>query len=201
MEMETPETGLNTYVRGREGGLFLPEESATRAELAVMLARLSPDYDPETAYPSQAKDVEGTAWYANYVNFAAEKGFVSGYEDGTFRPNRYITRGEFSAMLCRYLQLPPRSAGGFTDLEGCWAEGYINALQRAGVVPGFGDSAFRPNGLLTRAEAVTMINRAVGLVYSPGGGYAVSFADVSAAHWAYQSIMAAANTDVSLILK
>lgn len=191
----------NTYVQGNVDGAFRPGENATRCELAAMLARLTNGFDPEKEYAGEAPDVPDGAWYSNFVRFCIEKGYVGGYEDGTFRPGSNITRGEFAVMLGRYLQLEERAVGGFTDISGHWAAGYINALQKAGVVNGYGDGTFHPGDLLTRAEAVSMINRAVGLIYDSSVRYHVRFTDVPPKHWAYPAIMAAANTDISLILK
>lgn len=191
----------NTYVQGNAEGEFRPEESATRAELAAMLARLTPGFDLEKTYAGKAPDVPDGAWYTNFVRFCMENGYAGGYEDGTFRPDGRITRGEFAVMLGRYLQLDERAVGGFTDISGHWAAGYINALQKAGVVNGYGDGTFHPKEILTRAEAVSMINRAVGLIYDSSVRYYVSFSDVPQKHWAYRAVMAAANTDISVILK
>ena len=191
----------NTYIKGDKDGIFQPDNPATRGELAAMLARLTAEFDPEIRYVGPAPDVPEERWYSNYVRFCVEKGYMGGYGDGTFRPENNITRGEFATMLARYLQLEERAVGGFTDISDHWAAGYINALQKAGVVNGYGDGTFRPSWLLTRAEAVSMINRAVGLIYDHSARYWVSFADVPQQHWAYQAIMAAANTDISVILK
>ncbi len=191
----------NTYIKGDVDGKFLPSANATRAQLAVMLARLTAEFDSEMIYECRMPDVPADQWYSNYVNFCVKKGYIHGYEDGTFRPNGDITRGEFAAMLGRYLQLEQREEGGFTDISGHWAAGYINALQKAGVINGYGDGTFQPNGLLTRAEAVSMINRGIGLVYNVGVNYGVRFSDVTEEHWAYEAIIAAANTDIPEILK
>lgn len=85
--------------------------------------------------------------------------YIVGYEDGTIRPNGHITRAEFAAMAARFDTEAKPVDTPFTDLTGCWAADEIAEAYGKGWVNGYGDNTFRPNGPITRAEAVTLINR------------------------------------------
>src|SRR5699024_5393172 len=83
----------------------------------------------------------------------------AGYEDGTVRPNGNITRAEFATIAARFLSDVYGGTSMFTDITGHWAEDYINRAAAAGWINGYADGTFRPNAYITRAEAVTLINR------------------------------------------
>lgn len=85
--------------------------------------------------------------------------YIVGYEDGTIRPNATVTRAEFAAMAARFDTEAKPVDTPFTDLTGCWAADEIAKAYGKGWVNGYGDNTFRPNGPITRAEAVTLINR------------------------------------------
>lgn len=190
----------NTYISGYPDGTFRPDASVTRAEIASMLARLSKDFDAKASYTGTATDVAANAWYASFVNFGMQKGIIRGHEDGTFRPDANITRGEFAAMLARYMGLTNGGSKQFSDTADHWASASIAALADAGIVTGYNDGSFQPNASLTRAEAVQMINTAL-KVSTTGVTYDVVPTDVSSAHWAYTQILTAMNTDIKDIVK
>lgn len=186
-----------TYIQGMDKNHFQPAGNATRGQLATMLARLSKDYDASKTYTGKAPDVENGKWYTNTVNFAINQGIMNGFEDGMFRPTENIRRGEFAAMLARYLGLNTSSKAHFADVTDHWAAGYINALADAGIVDGFEDGTFKAQNLLTRAEAVKMINLAVEMKYDEKADYDNSFVDVAEGAWYYEYVMPAANLDVT----
>lgn len=186
-----------TYIQGMDKNHFQPAGNATRGQLATMLARLSKDYDASKTYTGKAPDVENGKWYTNTVNFAINQGIMNGFEDGMFRPTENIRRGEFAAMLARYLGLNTSSKAHFADVTDHWAAGYINALADAGIVDGFEDGTFKAQNLLTRAEAVKMINLAVEMKYDEKADYDNSFVDVAKGAWYYEFVMPAANLDVT----
>lgn len=186
-----------TYIQGMDKNHFQPAGNATRGQLATMLARLSKDYDASKTYTGKAPDVENGKWYSNAVNFAINQGIMNGFEDGMFRPTENIRRGEFAAMLARYLGLNTSSKAHFADVTDHWAAGYINALADAGIVDGFEDGTFKAQNLLTRAEAVKMINLAVEMKYDEKADYDNSFVDVAKGAWYYEFVMPAANLDVT----
>ena len=188
---------VNRYIEGVSDTSFAPNANATRGQLAAMLARLSKGFDKNASYTSNAPDVAANAWYTDFVNFAIQEGIMNGYEDGTFRPTANITRGEFAAMLARYVGLSEIEGDRFGDMIGNWANGYVNALAQAGIVDGFEDGTFKGNDLLTRAQAVKMINIAINMKYDASANYAYRFDDVASSAWYYSYVMPAANLDVA----
>lgn len=152
----------NAYVYGYPDGTVRPEGRVTRAEVAGMIYRLLNkdvrDYY-RTSYNS-FKDVARSAWYNEAVSTLAYMGVIDGYSDGTFRPDNEITRAEFAAILASF-DGDSRSWGveDFKDVSGHWAQGSISIVYNDGWVDGYADGTFRPDAKLTRAEAVTMLNR------------------------------------------
>ena len=146
-----------SYIKGYGNNIFAPNRTITRAEVAMIFARLS--INQSTAGAPQFKDVKAGDWYKTAVDIMARQGVIKGYEDGTFRPNQPITRREFAAIAARYAgnidawktfrDVPP------TD----WAYTLINRVAGAGWINGYEDGTFRPNNNITRAEVVAIVNR------------------------------------------
>ena len=146
-----------SYIKGYGDNTFGPNRTITRAEVAMIFARLSINQSVSGA--PQFKDVKAGDWYKTAVDIVARQGVVKGYEDGTFRPNQPITRREFAAIAARY-------AGNidtwrtFRDVPSTdWAYTLINRVGGAGWITGYEDNTFRPNNLITRAEVVAIVNR------------------------------------------
>ena len=95
------------------------------------------------------------------VNNAAALGIITGYEDGTFKPNGNITRAEFATIAVRFFEATYEGENLFPDIDGHWAQDYINEAANAGIVDGYPDGTFGPQKLITRAEAMTMVNRTI----------------------------------------
>ncbi|MBU5443345.1 chitobiase/beta-hexosaminidase C-terminal domain-containing protein [Paenibacillus sp. MSJ-34] len=105
-------------------------------------------------------------WAESYIKRAAAKGIVSGYPDGTFKPDHPVTRAEFTVMLAGALKLEGQGAAlTFTDHEqiGEWARQAVAQAVQAGIVDGYNDGSFRPNAQITRVEMAAMIARALQL--------------------------------------
>ena len=163
---ETPPTTLNdtdhyAYIVGYEDGTIRPNGHITRAEAATVFFRLLTDKarDANLTDRSPYPDVSAGAWYNKAIATLSRMGILSGYEDGRFRPNATVTRAEFAAMAARFDTEAKPVDTPFTDLTGCWAADEIAKAYGKGWVNGYGDNTFRPNGPITRAEAVTLINR------------------------------------------
>ena len=189
------DTGAHTaYLKGYNDGTFRPDNRITRAEAAAIAARLSAYYDSTASYTCRFDDTNPAAWYASAVGFAAEKGIVMGYGDGTFHPDDYVTRAEFSAMMAKATDMGMYGGGNFSDVGNHWAKGYINALISAGAINGYGDGTFRPDQAVTRAEAAKIANGAAGRVPNQGvlSNMHCPFYDVSVGFWGYYDIMEAA---------
>lgn len=149
------------YLLGYEDGTVRPNGSISRAEVATVLFRLLKDdvrmqnLTKDNAY----SDVSGTAWYAAAVSTLSKMGVISGYPDGTFRPNAPITRAEFAAMIARFDETAKSADTPFTDISGHWAENAIGKAYGNGWVEGSSKTVFCPESNLTRAETATLLNR------------------------------------------
>jgi len=151
------------YIVGYEDGSVQPEGDITRAEVATIFFRLLTD-ESRDAFWSQTNDytdVPADAWYNNAVSTLTNAGIIDGYEDGTFKPDGNITRAEFATIAVRFFEATYDGEDLFSDIAGHWAQDYINEAANAGIVDGYPDGTFQPQQLITRAEAVTMVNRTI----------------------------------------
>ena len=152
------------YIIGRDDGLVHPEATITRAEVATIFFRLLTDearaeYLTET---SPVHDVAPDAWYATAVATMEAMGIVEGRAPAVFDPDAPITRGEFAAIAARFDSAPYDGADRFTDIGGHWAAEYINQAAVKGWVEGQPDGSFAPDRSISRAEAMTLVNRVLG---------------------------------------
>jgi hypothetical protein len=165
-EEPVPKAELDTtnhyaYIIGMPDGLVHPEQNITRGEVATIFFRMLTD-DSRTAFwqtTNTYKDVPSTMWCNNAISTLTNAGILKGYEDGTFRPNASISRAEFATMAVRFFESQYNGADKFSDIASNWARQYINAAAEAGIIKGYTDGTFRPNKMITRAEAVTIMNR------------------------------------------
>lgn len=197
-----PTTIYPPYVMGYSNEMFQPQAPIKRNECAVMLYRLLQQAEPNSAIVNNAKkfkDVSTGTWYNSAVSALTANGIVNGYSDGTFRPEKAVTRAEFLVLALRFSRTPTETAGKyFSDVPvSHWAANYIQTAVRNGFISGYSDGSFRPDIQITRAEAVTMLNRITGRNQCVMSDNINSFVDVSIEFWAYQDIMLAANQAVS----
>ena len=153
------ETGEPTDDQARKP--VKPQGKITRAEVATIFFRMLTD-ESRNAYWSQSNsftDVAADAWYNNAISTMTNAGILDGYEDGSFHPNGYITRAEFATIAVRFFDLSYQGEDLFPDIDGHWAQEYINQAADAGIIEGYPDGTFGPQKQITRAEAVTMVNR------------------------------------------
>lgn len=153
-----------SYIIGREDGLIHPQKEITRAEVATIFFRLLTD-ESRAEYWSQTNefsDVAVNAWYNNAVSTLTNSGIINGRPDGTFDPNASITRAEFAALAVRFFGGEYEGEDHFTDISGHWANSEINRSAERRLVNGYEDGTFRPNNSITRAEAITIVNRVLG---------------------------------------
>lgn len=138
-----------------------PEGKITRAEVATIYFRMLTD-ESRTKFWSQSSgysDVKAGDWFNNAVSTLSNAGIIAGYEDGSFRPNGYITRAEFATIAARFFDVTYNGKNLFPDISGHWAKDYINQAANKGFVNGYEDGTFKPDRNITRAEAVTLVNR------------------------------------------
>ena len=151
------------YIVGYPDGNVKPEGNITRAEVATIFFRLLTD-ESRNEFWSQTNDytdVPADAWYNNAVSTLSNAGIIDGYEDGTFKPDGNITRAEFATIAVRFFEATYDGGDLFSDIAGHWAQDYINEAANAGIVDGYPDGTFRPQQYITRAEAMTMVNRTI----------------------------------------
>ena len=187
------------FLVGYAEGTFGPERNMTRAEVTTMFARLlTEQIEADKTYSSTFNDVAKNCWAANYIGYMQQFGIVTGYTDGSFRPNAPVTRAEFAAIASRFEKLTQGSKS-FTDVPDThWAVKYINFAATRGWVTGYADGTFKPEHSITRAEvaAVTcrLLERSADQTYIRSHiGELRTFADVPDTHWAYWYAMEAAN--------
>ncbi len=181
------------YIVGYENGTFMPDGNITRAETVVILARLTESFDENGSYTTSFADVDNNVWYYRYIGFEESQNIITGYEDGTFKPENSITRAEFANMIVHFAELNTENADtAFTDINGHWAQNQIAACYAAGYIKGYADNTFMPDNYITRAEAVAIINRVLGR--DDIKDFENPFSDVTDSHWAYADIMEAAIT-------
>lgn len=188
------------YIVGFPDGEFKPDEAVTRAQMATMIAR-NLGYDEQASIDLVPfEDVALEHYAAGAIAFVKSKGIMNGDPDGLFRADEAITRAEMATVVSNYLDLPVVENGQtrFADSNGHWAQAIIEANLAAGIVAGYPDGSFRPDSNLTRAEAVTMINK----MFKRGPLYGISssiFPDVAEGHWAFAHIQEAARDHSYLI--
>ncbi|WP_409343706.1 S-layer homology domain-containing protein [Paenibacillus sp. MBLB4367] len=177
------------YILGYPDGEFKPNRSLTRAELAAIVARLTDN--SESKDPLNFKDVQAGHWAANYIKIATKHGYFNGFEDGTFRPEAPVTRGELAAVMARFLKLDTGSSSTahFSDVVGHWSAAAVEALYRGKFLSGYPDGTFKPQNDIIRSEAVTLINRM--LYRGPLQGLEPLFPDMPASHWAFGDVQEA----------
>ena len=151
------------YMVGYPDGMVHPEKQITRAETATIFFRMLTDESRED-YWSQVNpyyDVLPEDWFNNAVSTLTNAGILNGYPDGNFAPNGNITRAEFAAMAVRFFTDEEEDVKGdsFPDIADHWANYEINLAYAKDIIEGYPDGTFKPDQEITRAEAVTIVNR------------------------------------------
>lgn len=190
-------TEHRVYIKG-EGDFVRPDGRLSRAEAAQIMYNLL-EYEPELTGSKTFSDVKETAWYSKQVLTLAEMGIINGYGYDTFRPNNPIRRNEFVQILARFFDTEGEDipAASFPDVDqNSWDAPAINYAAAKGWITGFPDGTFRPENYITRAEAITVVNKVLGRKPDTeklkADGYALVFLDLPYSHWAYGQIMEAA---------
>ena len=186
------------YLSGYANGTFQPQRAMTRAEAAQMIYNLL--LDGQVDMDASLTDVPSNAWYAKAVNTLASLGVITGYSDGSFRPNDTITRAEFLTILMRMSSGALQSGSSFKDVSTMdWFYTAVAHAVEYGWVNGYADGTFRPNAPISRAEVAAIINRVLQRTadrsyMTANADKLTSFRDVRSSDWFYADVMAAANT-------
>ena len=152
--------GMGVF-KGYEDGSFQPKGNITRAEVATIFFRLLTE-DVRTANSTQSNslsDVSRGQWFNHAISTLSSMGIVKGNPDGTFDPDAPITRAEFAAIAARFDDKNTNNTSNFSDIASHWAKDEIGVAANKGWINGYPDGTFRPNQYITRAEAMTLVNR------------------------------------------
>ena len=149
------------YVIGYSDGNVRPNANVSRAETATIFFRLlkSDIRDGNLTADNGFSDVSDGQWHNKAISTMAKLGIVKGRRADRFDPDASITRAEFAAICARFNTKPVENSGSFSDISGHWAENEIERAAAFGWISGYPDGTFHPDARITRAEAMTMINR------------------------------------------
>ena len=149
------------YVVGYSDGTVRPNANISRAEVATIFFRLLKKEvrDGNLTTENIFADVTDGQWHNKAISTMAKLDIVKGRRADSFDPDASITRAEFAAICARFNTKPVENSGSFSDISGHWAENEIERAAAFGWISGYPDGTFRPDARITRAEAMTMINR------------------------------------------
>lgn len=179
------------YINGYADQTFHPGDLLTRGACAVMLSLAA---EAPAGSAILFSDVPRDAWYYEAVQALAGAGVIKGYADHTFQPERPITRAEFVSMVLRLFKSEASSSSKtFLDVSTThWAAADIQTAASQGIISGYPDGTFRPDQVVTRAEAVKILDHLTGRDTCGFTAYTAHFSDVIPGYWAYDAIMRAA---------
>jgi hypothetical protein len=178
------------YIAGYEDNTFRPFNNITRAEVATIMANVL-DFKGDITSSRSYTDLSESHWAYKNIIAVTEEGLFTGYLDGSFHPDSYITRAEFATVLANYLQLKnvEHDRLNFSDISNHWAKNFIEEIYRIRLIEGYienGERMFKPDSNITRSEAVTIINKM--LFRGPLFGAELPFNDVEEDYWAFGHI-------------
>lgn len=191
------------YVMGYPDGTVRPNGSITRAEVSAILFRLLSDKTRDEYFTTESSftDVKAGAWYNNSIATLEKAGvIVDTAKGGAFRPNEAITRAELAAMLAQFSDAKPVKGVKFSDVSAeHWAYEAIAIAAKMGWIEGYPDGTFRPDATITRAEMMTLVNRALDRVPSDedhllSKRVMLTFPDCKSGDWFYIAVQEATNS-------
>ena len=191
------------YVMGYPDGTVRPNGSITRAEVSAILFRLLSDKTRDEYFTTESSftDVKAGAWYNNSIATLEKAGvIVDTAKGGAFRPNEAITRAELAAMLAQFSDAKPVKGVKFSDVSAeHWAYEAIAIAAKMGWIEGYPDGTFRPDATITRAEMMTLVNRALERVPSDEDHLLskcvmLTFPDCKSGDWFYIAVQEATNS-------
>ena len=188
----------HAYVIGYPEGDVRPLNNITRAEVATIFYRLMRDANLDVIKTTQNdfSDVNAGDWFNKAVSSLAKGGYLTGYEDGTFKPNAAITRAEFATIAVRFADEVASAGNAFSDISDHWAKDNILKDVNLGWITGYEDGTFRPDELITRAEAMTIINRILVRYVNEEGLHADAklWSDNPSSAWYFYNVEEATNS-------
>ena len=190
-----------SYIVGYPDGTVQPNGKITRAEVATIFFRLLSDDTREAFWSStnSYSDVTADKWYNNAVSTLSRLGVISGYPDGTFRPDASITRAEFAKIAVSFCKYGSTTYSGcFSDVKASdWFSTCVETARNSNLIAGYPDGTFQPNNAITRAEACTIVNRTLGR--KPAKNHMaisgrINWPDCVDTEWFYADMMEATNS-------
>ena len=164
-----PATEHKAYIVGYDNGKFMPDADMSRAEAAAIFARLiSEEKGENISGKSTFTDIKANEWYSKYIGYLEKYNVINGYNDKTFKPDAPVTRAEFVSMAVRYFDIfndvkKDGYTANYKDLnKNYWAYADIAYAKHIGWLNGYADGTFKGDNNITRAEVVTVVNRATG---------------------------------------
>lgn len=148
-------------IEGYGDATFKGDRNITRYEAASMISKIIiPTFNARHEKKFPFADVPKNHWANFFVESIFEAGISKGYDDNTFRGDRYITRYEMAQMLSKFLGLSNSAPNPFSDVPaGHWAKNAVTVLASKGIIEGYGDATFRGDRNITRYEAAMMISK------------------------------------------
>lgn len=187
------------YVVGYEDGCVRPNGLISRAETSSIFFRLLKDSvrDSKLLTTNTYADVPSDHWANTAISTMTGLGIVQGYNSTTFDPSAPITRAQFAAICARFDTGKSSGTQTFTDIKGHWAEKYIERAAELGWIKGFEDGTFRPDTYITRAQAMTMINRVLNRIPEDASDLLAGmniWPDCNPGDWFYLAVQEATNS-------
>ena len=206
-----PASEHKAYIFGYNDGTFRPDNNMSRAEAAAIFARLISEQKGEKiSGKSNFNDVSKNEWYSDYIGYLSKYGIIKGYSNSTFRPDDNVSRAEFVAMTVRFNSLFNDVKKGsytvkYTDVAtNYWAYSDVAYAKHAGWLNGYADGTFKGDNAITRAEVVTVVNKATDRIADEGYinknlSSLNKFTDLkNNSHWAFYAIAESANTHIGV---
>ena len=187
------------YIVGHNDGNVYPNGLISRAETATVFFRLLKDEvrDGNLLTSNTYSDVPDDYWANTAISTMTGLGIVQGCSTDTFDPNAPTTRAQFAAIYARFHTGESSDTQAFSDIDGHWAEQYIARATELGWIKGFEDGTFRPDSYITRAEAITMINRVLNRIPEENSDLPAgmnTWPDCNPGDWFYLAVQEATNS-------
>ncbi len=187
------------YIIGYEDGTVRPNGNISRAEATTIFFRLLKDSvrDGNLLTSNTYTDVTDDYWANTAISTMTGLGIVQGTDSTTFDSKAPITRAQFAAICARFDNGTSSGSQTFSDISGHWAEKYIQRAAELGWIKGFEDGTFRPDEYITRAEAMTMINRVLDHIPEEKSDLLSEmrvWSDCTADNWFYLAVQEATNS-------
>lgn len=182
------------YITGYPDKTVKAGAPITRAEVSAIFARLMKSAIlMDENYRSQFGDVRSGVWYTNYIGYLEGFNILTGYPDGSFRPNNHITRAEFAVIISKFAQLKTDTPSKFKDVnDSHWAKKYVDNAVAQGWMGGYPDGSFKPNQPITRAEVVTVVNKMIERSPQKDSlSKSDRYKDLKQDYWAYADVLEA----------